>query len=156
MNAHRRSIPIHIRGAVLSQSARPLRFAGTGGTAAAVQLLLLLLMTRHGCPAILANCIAFLLSAQVNFGLSVTFTWRDRGTMGSLRRRWMLFHGSIALMALVNMLVFALTRSFLPLTAASLAGIAAGAIGNYFIGDRLVFRDRPGPNLKARGQQPAA
>jgi putative flippase GtrA len=125
---------------VRSHAARPLRFAGTGGTAAAVQLLCLTFLTHHGWNTILANGVAFLLSAQLNFVLSVTFTWRDRLGSSSLRRRWVLYHGSIAFMALANMLVFVTTRAFLPTLVASLAGIAVGAAGNYFLGDRLVFR----------------
>jgi len=136
------SFPADVRGLVLSSAARPLRFAGTGGTAGAAQLLLLILMTHGGWNAILANGAAFLIAAQVNFVLSVTFTWRDRCSAGSLTRRWFLFHASIALMALVNMLIFALTRSVLPTAVASLAGIGAGAVGNYFMGDRVVFHHR--------------
>jgi len=151
-----RSLPTRINALVLSPAARPLRFAGAGGAAGAVQLVLLAILTRHGWDALLANATAFLLAAQVNFALSVTVTWRDRHPEGRpsaaargrrmrpLVRRWLLFHGSIALMALVNMLTFELTRSFLPTALASLAGIAAGAIGNYLAGDRLVFRDRSG------------
>lgn len=138
------SSPARLRALLLSPAARPLRFAGTGGTAGAVQLLLLAVMTRHGWNPVAANGVAFLLAAQLNFALSWTLTWRDRYPDGrrfaSLGRSWLLFHGSIAFMALVNMLTFALARSFLPTLAASMAGIAAGAAGNYFAGDRLVFR----------------
>ncbi|GAC1521905.1 MAG: hypothetical protein NVS2B16_29620 [Chloroflexota bacterium] len=71
---------------------------------------------------------------------SLTVTWHDRSTPGSLIRRWVLFHGSIALMACVNMLVFVMVRPVIPLLAASLTGIAAAALGNYVVSDRLVFR----------------
>jgi putative flippase GtrA len=128
---------------------------GTGGTAGAVQLVLLALMMRHGWDALLANAVAFLVAAQVNFALSVTLTWRDRQTDGgrvrATARRWMLFHGSIALMALVNMLTFAVARSVLPAPAASFVGIAAGAAGNYLLGDRIVFRgagDHSSPHIQ--------
>jgi putative flippase GtrA len=133
----------------LSPAARPLRFVGTGGTAGAVQLLLLGVLTAHGWNAVLANGVAFLLAAQVNFALSLTVTWRDRhpestrsgpATVAWVTRCWLLFHGSIAAMAIVNMLTFAAARSFLPTLAASVTGIAAGAVGNYLAGDRLVFR----------------
>jgi putative flippase GtrA len=130
----------HLRDLLLSPAVRPLRFAGTGGTAGALQLFLLTLLTSHGWNAVLANAFAFLTATQVNFALSLSLTWRDRCGAGSLHRRWLLFHGSIAVMALVNMLTFMAARSFLPLTAAALAGIAAGAVGNYLAGDRLVFR----------------
>ena len=156
MTTYIRSLPIRARSVPLSSAARPLRFAGTGGAAAAVQLLLLAFLTRHGWPAVLANGAAFLIAAQINFVLSVTFTWRDRWAGDSLLRRWGLFHASIALMALVNMLTFAATRSFLPLAAASLAGIAAGAVGNYVLGDRLVFRGRDDRGARPGERRPAA
>jgi putative flippase GtrA len=105
-----------------------------------MQVVLLLLLTHLGVEPFLANVVAFLLAAQVNFGLSLTFTWRDRAGAISVRRRWLLFHGSISLMALVNMLTFLAARSVLASPLASLLGIAAGAAGNYLLGDRLVFR----------------
>src|SRR5579872_5832767 len=92
---------------VLSPAARPLRFAGTGGTAAALQLLILALLIRHSWDLLLANAVAFFVATQLNFALSVMLTWRDRlGTVArsrALLRCWLLFHGSIALMATVNM-----------------------------------------------------
>ncbi|HLJ66829.1 MAG TPA: GtrA family protein [Chloroflexota bacterium] len=139
------SLPTRLQRLALSPATRPLRFAGTGGAAAAVQLTLLVLLTHRGWDALLANAVAFLLAAQVNFALSVTVTWRDRrgadSRPGTVFRRWLLFHGSIAFMALVNMLVFTLARAVLPTLPASLAGSAAGAAGNYISGDRFVFRD---------------
>jgi putative flippase GtrA len=141
MSARRRST--RIREIALSGAARPLRFAGTGGTAASVQVLLLVVLTRHGWNALVANGVAFLMATQVNFGLSAAFTWRDRGVADSLGRRWLLYHVSVALMASVNMLVFVLVRSMVPTVLASLVGIGAGAVGNYLLGDRLVFRRRP-------------
>jgi len=115
------SLFAQLRDLFLSPAARPLRFAGTGGVAGAVQLLLLSILTDHGWNAVLANGVAFLLAAQVNFALSLTVTWRDRhpagtrsgpATVGWATRCWLLFHGSIAAMALVNMLTFAAARSF--------------------------------------------
>ena len=45
-------------------------------------------------------------------------------------------------MALVNQGVFLATRTVLPTLAASAAAIAVAAVGNYLLGDRLVFRGR--------------
>jgi putative flippase GtrA len=143
------SLSAQLRDLFLSPAARPLRFAGTGGAAGAVQLLLLAILSARGWNALLANSVAFLLAAQVNFALSLTFTWRDRhpagtrsgpATVGWAGRRWLLFHGSIAAMALVNMLTFAAAQSVLPTLVASVTGITTGAVGNYLAGDRLVFR----------------
>jgi putative flippase GtrA len=57
-----------------------------------------------------------------------------------LWRRWATFHVSIAGMALLNMLVFAAARAAVSHLLAAALGICAGALGNFFIGDRLVFR----------------
>jgi len=128
------------RGLLDGDAARPLRFALTGGVAGVTQLALLALLTRHGWLDLPANGVAFLLAAQVNFALSVTFTWRDRRDGRSLGRRWLAFHGAIAGMAVVNMLVFAASRAVAPALVASLLGIGVAAVGNFVVGDRLVFR----------------
>src|SRR5947209_4027359 len=129
--------PLHVL--LRSRAARPLRFALTGGLAGLLQLGLLALLTGRGWPAALANAVAFLLAAQVNFALSSLFTWRDRRRMAPLWRRWLAFHGAIAAMALVNQSVFLAARTALPALVASAAGIAVAAVGNYLLGDRLVF-----------------
>ena len=133
-----RSMPTRI----LTKQARLLRFALTGGLAGCTQLGLLTIALHHGWAALPANAAAFLLAAQLNFALSNLFTWRDRGIGASLGRRWLMFHASIASMALVNLLVFTVARSLLPDLGASVAGICAAATGNFLIGDRLVFRPR--------------
>jgi putative flippase GtrA len=138
---------------LLSPAARPLRFAGTGITAAAVQLGLLTLFTHAGVESLLANTVAFLLAAQVNFALSVTVTWRECLGNGELRTMWATFHGSIAAMALVNLLVFAVAREVMPALVASALGILAGALGNYAAGNTLVFRRRhEAPSLEHAAQ----
>jgi putative flippase GtrA len=138
-----------LRGALLC-AGRPARFALTGGLAGLGQLALLTLFTRWGWAPDLANATAFLLAAQLNFLLSSTFTWRDRlaGQSGPrvLWRRWLAFHGAIAGMAVVNMLVYTAARHALPVLAASALGIAAAAAGNFLLGDRLVFRPRVAPS----------
>jgi putative flippase GtrA len=147
------------RRAFFSPSARPLRFAVTGGLAGLTQLLLLELLVEHGWPALVANLVAFLLAAQLNFVLSSTFTWRDRQATGAIGRRWLQFHGTIASMAGLNMAVFAASRTVLPELVASATGILAAAIGNFLLGDRLVFmapRNGTGNASARRAQQPAA
>ena len=119
--------------------ARPLRFALTGGLAGLLQLGLLALLVGRGWPSAPANAVAFLLAAQVNFAVSSLFTWRDRRRTVPLWRRWLAFHGAIAAMALVNQSVFLAARTVLPALVASAAGIAVAAVGNYLLGDRLVF-----------------
>jgi putative flippase GtrA len=116
-----------------------LRFGMIGSLAGLTQLALLLSFQRVGWHALVANATAFVLAAQLNFILSHVFTWRDRPSHRSLARRWLAFHGSIASMALVNMAVFAVASTAVPTLAAAASGILAAAIGNYLIGDRLVF-----------------
>jgi putative flippase GtrA len=53
-------------------------------------------------------------------------------------------------MALVNQGVFLAARTVLPALAAAGAGIAVAAVGNYLLGDRLVFR-APGAARDGRG-----
>ncbi len=129
-----------IRGLLDSTVTRPLRFVGTGVAAGGLQITLLAFLTARGLNSLPANAVAFLVAAQFNFLMSNVVTWRDRQLTGSLRRRWLLFHASIAIMALLNMLVFVTVRDLVPALAASALGIATGACGNYVAGDRLVFR----------------
>ena len=148
LNARRTSA--HPQHALFAGGARPLRFALTGALAGLFQLGLLALLTGRGWPAVPANAVAFLLAAQVNFALSSLFTWRDRRLPASPWRRWLLFHGSIAAMAVLNGLVFLATHTVLPALAASAAGIAVAALGNFVLGDRLVFRALPAPSQPSR------
>ncbi len=143
---------------LLSDAARPLRFAFSGGVAAVVQLVLLALLTRHGWDELLANVAAFLVSAQVNFALNYTFTWRGRTGRHALWRRWLMFHGSIAGTGLLNILIFAAARHVLPALVASALGIGIASIGNFVVGDRLVFRGRATPMTAAEsaGSESAA
>ncbi len=129
---------------LLSQRARPLRFVFTGGLCGLIQLLLFLLLTRAGWQPLLANSVAFLLSAQVNFLLSISFTWADRvqTERKNLLARWLAFHGSILGTALLNQLVFFLAHLLIPGQFAAIAGIAVAALANFILLDRRVFRYR--------------
>lgn len=130
------------RALLFSAGARPLRFACTGGLAGLTQLSLLALLLRHGWHPQGANALAFLVAAQFNFVLSYLFTWHDRPATRKLWRSWIMFHGSIAGMAVINMLAFTGARMVLPPLIASAVGIGVAAIGNFTLGDRLVFRAR--------------
>src|SRR5690349_1166057 len=92
----------HVRALLLSAGARPLRFACTGGLAGLTQLNLLAILIRHGWHPLPANMVAFLIAAQLNFALSYLFTWRDRPTTRTPWQSWLMFHGSIAGMAVIN------------------------------------------------------
>jgi putative flippase GtrA len=131
---------------LLAIGGRPLRFAFVGGTSGAIQLALLHIATRHGWNAIIAEVVAIFVAAQINFLLNTTITWRDRyaGATGvTLRRRWLVFHGSIIGATLLNITVFAVAHTVIPALAASALGIAVAASINFFTFDRLVFRPVP-------------
>jgi putative flippase GtrA len=112
------------------------------------QLVLLTLFTWCGWGADAAEVVAFLLATQANFVLSSYLTWRDRlaapGEATAAWRRWVAYQGSTAAMAAVNLAVYRLAHPILPLQAAAALGIAAGALGNFVLGDRLVFQPRGG------------
>jgi putative flippase GtrA len=119
------------------------RFACTGVAAGIVQLALLHLWTERGWDALVANPVAFLISAQLNFLLSATFIWGDRQDgmrrTATLVRRWLAFHGSILGTTLINQVVFAVAQTALPPLVAAGTGIAAAALLNFLVQDRLVF-----------------
>jgi len=146
--------------AARATSGRPARFALTGGVAGLSQLALLALFTGRGWAPGRANVVAFLLAAQLNFLLSSTFTWRDRAS-GAARgrdhwRRWLAYHGAIGGMAALNMLVYSMARHVAPVLAASALGIVAAAVGNFVVGDRLVFRARGAANPQQAAERGAA
>jgi putative flippase GtrA len=119
---------------------RLLRFAITGGLATAVQMGVLTLLAPRIGHADLADLAGFLVSAQVNFVLSATFTWRDRRRPGAaIAGHWLRFHLSIAAMAVVNLATFAAVHPLTGAAVAAAAGIGAAAAGNFVLGDRLVF-----------------
>jgi putative flippase GtrA len=135
----------HIVAVLLSERARPLRFVFTGGLCGLIQLVLFTLLERGGwlsLSPLISNSVAFLLSAQVNFLLSVKLTWGDRQPerRSGLLARWLTFHGSILGTALLNQLVFLLAHLFLPNLVAVVLGIAVAALANFVLLDRQVFR----------------
>jgi putative flippase GtrA len=129
---------------LFSQRTRPIRFIITGGISACVQLGFLYVLTRYALNPNLANALAFLLSAQVNFLLSSLFTWGDRrpSKKRTLLQRWVTFHGSIVGTAVLNALVFAVAHQFLPTLIASASGILVAAFVNFFMMNKLIFRSK--------------
>ena len=108
-----------------------------------LQQVLMLTLINWEVNDLVANGIAFGISAQVNFLLSAVFTFRDRGMIWSLRvvyTHWLPFN-SIALFALVaNELAFAICRQLsLGYVLASLAGTCAGACISFTINNKATF-----------------
>lgn len=129
------------------ERARPLRFVVSGGPTACLQLALLALLVHSGWAALAANSLAIAITAQLSFALSVWFTWRGRHIGRGLGATWLMFHASISGTIALNLGVCAVGSLFVPLPIASVAGIAAAAIGNFASGDRLIFRHRQATTL---------
>jgi putative flippase GtrA len=127
-------------GFLMSPAARALRFVVSGSISALGQFLVLALLLDLGWNRFPANLAGMAFGAEMSFVLGCLLTWRDREETGDLRRRWIVFHGSIAATALVNILVFSVCQLYAPTIVASALGIGVAAIGNFVAGDRLVFR----------------
>jgi putative flippase GtrA len=120
---------------------RALRFALVGVLCFGVQYLALRLLVAAGLSATPADAVGFLLSAQLNFTLSMLFTWGDRkkAFTGTQRTRWASFNASVLITLALNTGVFQLCRPIGDLPASAF-GVIVGAVGNYAICDLLVFR----------------
>jgi putative flippase GtrA len=135
-----------IRAWLFLPATRPLRFICTGGSAGLIQLCLLEVLTQRRWAAAIANVIAFLLAAQVNFLLSLFFTWRDRQAQRKAKpvflAQWLAFHSSIGGTALLNQLVFIVVRLVAPTLLASALAIAITALVNFITLNNFVFRPK--------------
>jgi len=121
-------------------SARSLRFACVGGLVTLVQLGLLLVFAALAVPSLLANALALLLAAQLNFALNSAFTWGDRPLRGGeLAPRWLRFMVAISGTLLINQGLFAVARLALPTLPAAALGSGLTGVLNFVLGDRFVF-----------------
>jgi putative flippase GtrA len=120
-----------------------IRFAVVGGLCALLQLGFLETLVIIGMEKNVANFVALLASAQVNFFLSHSVTWaerRIRDEKGSrLLDKLARFNGLIAVSVLVNQLTFAVAVSRIHYLLAAVLGILAAASINFFVSDRLIF-----------------
>jgi putative flippase GtrA len=137
---------------LFSGKARPIRFFLVGQTATLTQLCVLYALTSLGWLPGIANAVALILSSQVNFFLSATFTWRDRdalerrserseGVALTIFGRWARFMSGIAVTTLLNDGLFILLeRTALPVLVAAIISSSVIAVVNYLMIDRLIFR----------------
>jgi putative flippase GtrA len=127
---------------LLGTRMRALIFVCVGALCFSLQYMLLLLLARTGLAQPLADGVGFLTSAQLNFALSSRYTWGDRRSAGSPRRRirWASFNLSVLLGLALNTGVFALTYRAIGTLPASALGVLTGAGCNYLLCDVLVFR----------------
>jgi putative flippase GtrA len=135
---------------LFSGKARPIRFFLVGQTATLTQLCVLYALTNLGWLPGVANAVALVLSSQVNFFLSATFTWRDRDALERRQersratgfvvlKRWARFMSGIAVTTLLNDGLFIVLERILPVLVAALVSSVVIAVLNYLMIDRLIF-----------------
>jgi len=112
-----------------------------------VQLLLLHLL-EHYMPALYANGIGFMISAQLNFVLSYTFTWGDsaRRTGGYLLLTWLKFAFNATLALGINSLLFGLAHNVcaLPSLVAAIFATLLSTVCTFLINHHVVFQPERG------------
>jgi putative flippase GtrA len=116
---------------------RPARFLFVGGFCLlAVQLPLLWILRRAGLTPVVANSVAFGVSAVINFILSSKVTWRDRMSSGRL---WRFLANAVVALG-VNAVAFQLLYLMgLHTALASVGAVVIGSSVTYLVNDRLVF-----------------
>lgn len=119
-------------------------FAIVGLSCFAGQLVLLTIMVHLGVYRPAANAVAFVVSAQLNFALSSTVTWRDRPAAGrrGTRARWLAYNATAMVSLGCNTAVFTLAYRSLGTTPAAALGVLAGTCVVYLTCNLLVFRGR--------------
>ena len=123
--------------------ARVMRFNAVGAIGFALQLAALAaLHSGFGLSYAAATALAVELAVLHNFVWHERWTWRDRARAGGLVGRLVRFNLSTGLVSItVNVALMQwLTGSLaVPYLAANLCSVAAAAIANYALSDRLVF-----------------
>lgn len=126
------------------------RFATAAALCTVLQLAVLAGLVHLGVGRVLANGLGFGVSAQLNFVLSARWTWRDRAPRGPARAgarprartaRWAMFNATAVAALAANEAAFTLlARSGVPLIAASLCGVACGAVVAFTVNNLVTFR----------------
>lgn len=142
--------------ATLSLPERLIRFAVVGVTCFLIQLGLVHLLggVLH---LYLADAVAFLASAQVNFAFSQSFTWADRLQAERILLRWLKFNFSALLsVTLVNAtVVWLLAQAGTPLWFAVLTANAASTVWTFLMNHFVVFKRRPARQIPtSTGESP--
>jgi putative flippase GtrA len=138
------------RHSELSLVARIARFVAVGGTCYFIQLGFL-----HSLESLMAlyiaDVLAFMISAQVNFALSLLFTWADRIGAERLSMRWLKFNlNALLSVTVVNAAIFwVLVSVGLPFWGAMLLANTATACCTFVVNHILVFKgeqvNKPNP-----------
>lgn len=116
-----------------------LRFVAVGAVASGFQLLVFSIFVALRVPPLIANALGFVLSTQINFLLSASFTWRHRRAPGTLRRRWLKFNSVAFVGLLLNTAAFALMHLWLQPFLAAAVAIATSTGLSYLLNRRVVF-----------------
>ena len=132
------------------------RFNLVGLLGAALQLLLLCLLTRYlHMPAVAVTPVAVEIVVLHNFAWHERFTWRDRH-LKSVRQRtvrlWR-FHVGNGLTSLLGNTVLAyclVERLKAPVLPSAIGAIVFCALVNFFIADRWVYATSPGCGTVSR------
>jgi putative flippase GtrA len=126
-----------------SGAARPIRFGAVGIVTFGVQMGCFAGFHSAGLSAVIANAIALAIAVQFNFAANQLFVWADQPVKllsQAVVRRWMAFHGCLALSLVVNFGVFVVAQLFLPPVIAVLAGIVSSTAIKFVSLDRFAFR----------------
>ncbi|MBO9542052.1 GtrA family protein [bacterium] len=125
------------------------RFIASGGTSAVFNLALLHVLIgwcglRGGWREDAAYLVALELSILFQFALCRFWVWKGAEREGAIWPQLIRFHGAAFVTSLGRLVLFTVLRraGMHYLFNASL-GIALGAVVNYFLYEKLVFRTRP-------------
>jgi len=126
-----------------SGAARPIRFGAVGLITFGVQMGCFAALHGSGLSPVISNAIALAIAVQFNFAANQLFVWADQPvTLLSLGfvRRWIAFHGFLALSLAVNFSVFVVAQLFLPPIIAVMLGIGSSTAIKFVSLDRYAFR----------------
>lgn len=121
--------------------ARLRSFMGVGASmTAANAALLVLLVDGFSIVPVVANWGRTVVVTQVQFGLHLRFTWKDR-IDGPIWRQWRRYNALRVVTILINQALFWMLVSWTALHYMAAYGICTIVIGvvNYLAGDRFVF-----------------
>lgn len=123
---------------------RLLKFSVVGASGILVNMGLLFFFTDViGVPYFVSSPFAIEGSIVSNFFMNMSWTWKGRGTRGTLWQRMLRYHLAVGLSALFGnyLVLLGLTEVFgLHYTLSNLIGICAGAAGNYLLNDAWTFK----------------
>jgi putative flippase GtrA len=128
------------------------KFNLVGCLGAALQLLLMTLLTRHfDLPSTIATPIAVELTVLHNFIWHECFTWRDRADSESSRVwdrlcRLHAANGAVSLLGNMLLMYWLVERCNVPATWSMLAAIGVCAMVNFRLADRWVYARAPRPS----------